>query len=289
MRLESMAAAGQSKSDRYLADGYYISKSIVPVDRVIELLSEIDLLLIGILQTIGLPIVEKKDRIESIHGNLITLHRHDQDLYIRTLRIFGYLQSLYHLFSTPAILETCKEFGVRLPFSHTQPIFHLLSNSLKIARGYFGFSAHQDWSGLQTSLNSVVVWAPFHSIDCACFPLEIIPSSHRQGLCAGKQTGNDYELAQDYVTHCRFDSVDVSEGDVVFMSPFLVHRTGLSETKQIRIAASWRFEDGLEKTFIERGLPLAQSRRVSHQLVTPGFPSPDALDAALESIRLRTH
>ena len=223
--------------------------------------------------------------MQPLYENLITLHDFDQRLYLSTLKIFGTLRSLYSTFLSPAIVQTCKELGVVLPFLHTQPIFHLLSQKLKITGGYFGFDAHQDWSGLQTSLNSLVVWLPFHTINSSCFPLEIIPGSHVQGLCPGREVNNDYKIDEQYLAANPFERVNIAEGDAVIMSPFLVHRTGLSETDRLRIAASWKFEDALEPTFIARNLPFAQSRHVSHHLVTPDFPSPAEMDAALASIR----
>jgi xanthine/CO dehydrogenase XdhC/CoxF family maturation factor len=67
--------------------------------------------------------------------------------------------------------------------------------------------------------------------------------------------------------------VEVRKGDAVFMSPFTIHRSAITPGDQLRIAASWRYEDALEGTFIERKFPFAQSRVVSHRLLFPEFPS----------------
>ena len=52
---------------------------------------------------------------------------------------------------------------------HTLPIFHLISNLLRVTGGYHGFEAHQDWSAVQTSINSVAVWLP-NRLGHACSP-----------------------------------------------------------------------------------------------------------------------
>jgi hypothetical protein len=183
-----------SELDQYISDGYYIAKASIAKERVNTQLADMGLFLQQFLKRAGLPFVDDGDLIESLHKNLQLLHGQNQYDYIKVLKIFGSLQALYRIFFAPDILKICKELGVQLPFMHTQPIFHLLSNYLKIDDGYFGFCAHQDWSGLQTSLNSLVVWAPFHSIDSSRFPLEVVPGSHKLGLCPGKEQNNDYEL-----------------------------------------------------------------------------------------------
>jgi ectoine hydroxylase-related dioxygenase (phytanoyl-CoA dioxygenase family) len=192
---------------------------------------------------------------------------------------------LYDVFMSAQVSDVCRRLGVVLPLMHTLPLFHLMSGRLRIDQGYFGFEAHQDWTGIQTSLNTVVVWAPFHDIDVSCFPLEIAPGSHKVGLCPGVLENNEYTLDAQYKRDDAFVPVDVRKGDVVFMSPFTVHRTGLTNSECLRIAASWRYEDAVEDTFVARRYPFAQTRAVTHALISPEFPNAEQMAAVLKGIR----
>jgi len=208
----------------------------------------------------------------ALHENLATLHRHDQDRYLAMLRVFGHAKTLYDVLLTDTIADTCRALGVEQPMLHTTPIFHLMSDRLRIAGGYHGFDAHQDWTALQTSINAVAVWLPFHDVDRACFPLEVLPRSHTRGLLPGVVTNNEYIIDSSCVDDSQFLPVEMAKGDVAFMTMFTVHRTGKSSGDRLRVAASWRYEDAVERSLIERGYPLAQSRVVRHEMFFPGFP-----------------
>ena len=164
-----------------------------------------------------------------------------------------------------------------MPILHTLPVFHIMSNRLLFDQGYLGFETHQDWTGLQTSINSVTVWVPFHDIDKNQFPLEVLPQSHLQGLCHGEISNNIYKIDDRYHVGKKFLPLEVEKCDVIFMSGFTIHRTCLTDTDQLRIAASWRYEDALEKTFIERHYPFAQTKSIQRELFFPGFPSSEIM------------
>ena len=51
----------------------------------------------------------------------------------------------------------------------------------------------------------------------------------------------------------------------------------MTDTAQLRIAASWRYEDAIEPTFVARRFPFAQGRSIASELFVPGFPSADEL------------
>ena len=52
-------------------------------------------------------------------------------------------------------------------------------------------------------------------------------------------------------------------GDVVFMSNFMIHRSGQKGfAENVRIACSTRFDNGTENTFVDRCYPSAYTRNV---------------------------
>ena len=73
-----------------------------------------------------------------------------------------------------------------------------------------------------------------------------------------------------------FESVLVNRGDVVFMSYYTLHRTGIDGFKNnVRIAVSTRYDNADEATFVRRGFPTAYGRLVNRNLVDESFPSDD--------------
>jgi ectoine hydroxylase-related dioxygenase (phytanoyl-CoA dioxygenase family) len=274
-------AAGAARE--YSRNGYYVARALIARPCLDAFLGDMGTIARAQLEHHGI-VARAGDDIDALHDNLAALHRHDQKLYLAALVLFGRLKSLYDVFMSPAVSGACRQLGVVLPLMHTFPIFHLMSSRLRLDQGYFGFDAHQDWSGLQSSLNTVVVWLPFHDIDRTSFPLEIAPGSHRAGLCPAVFENNEYTLDAAYRTDDAFVPVEVQQGDVVFMSPFAIHRTGMTGADQLRIAASWRYEDAVEDTFVARRYPLAQSRVVKHALISPGFPDAEQMATVLARI-----
>lgn len=247
---------------RYHAEGYYVASECVDARGIDAFLGDVGLVLATQLAHCQLPSPGPSDDLDTIYRQLQVLHEHDQATYVATLRVFNKFKSLYDLFLSDSIAQACRELGVALPLMHTLPLFHIVSHRLRIEGGYHGFDAHQDWHGLQTSLNAIIVWLPLHDIDRTRLPMEVWPRSHRYGIREGRLDGPDSE----------FIPLEVGKGDVVFLSPFTIHRTGVTDTDALRIAASWRYEDALEPTFVDRKYPFAQGRSISGELFFPGFP-----------------
>ena len=268
----------------FKADGYYVAHGCIAHAFIDELLNDIRKVLTTQLRHCKLSSTANGDCIEEIYGAMKALYRHDQAQYLATLRIFNKFKSVYQLFLAKSIAATCSELGVALPIMHTLPLFHVLSNQLVIDGGYHGFAAHQDWTGLQSSLNTIVVWVPLHDIDRGLFPLEVLPQSHLHGVCRGVLEGEEYKIDDAYLAGQDFVPLPIRKGDAVFLSPFIIHRTGMTNTDELRLAASWRYEDAVEPTFVARKYPFAQLRVVKHSLVFPGFPSSGQIQELLDDI-----
>jgi hypothetical protein len=268
----------------FKTNGYYVAHGCIAHAFIDELLKDISKVLTTQLGHCKLASTGNSDFIEKIYGALKALYHHDQAQYLATLRIFNKFKSLYQLFLAKSIASTCSELGITLPIMHTLPLFHILSNQLVIDGGYHGFAAHQDWTGLQTSLNTIVLWVPLHDIDRDRFPLEVLPQSHLHGVCRGVLDGEEYKIDDTYLAGQEFVPLPIRKGDVVFLSPFTIHRTGMTSTDELRLAASWRYEDALEPTFVARKYPFAQTRMVKHELAFPDFPTSTQIRELLDHI-----
>lgn len=139
------------------------------------------------------------------------------------------------------------------------PIIHVMSDELKIDGGYHGTAPHQDWASTQGALNMITVWVPFQNT-LWNYPLEVVPGSHLMGLKDGMVNGSVLEIGCDK----DFVALDAMAGDVVILSGFLIHRTGMNG--KYRVAVSQKFESTKDKTYSDRGFPSNIKRVVDRDI-----------------------
>lgn len=183
------------------------------------------------------------------------------DQYIGFLSAQAKLAFFQKMFLSNGVYAIFDFININPVLITSQPVLHIMSPSLRIPDGYYGTAAHQDWPSTQGSLDCVTVWIPLIDASIGNFPLEVIPGSHLGGLREGKLNGSILEVEAD---DKEFVPVECRAGDVIFMSGFLVHRTG--KGNGFRVAVSQRFDNANEQTFIERGYPCAQKRVVSREI-----------------------
>ena len=173
----------------YETDGYIVVRGCVDGVMIDGFVENVDAVLVAQLeQSAGSPFPAQPG-IDGIYERLKALYQHDQEIYVATLRVFNKFKSLYDLFLSPGVRDTCRDLGVVLPMMHTLPLFHILSHALKIDGGYRGFVAHQDWHGIQTSVNAIIVWLPFHDIARDRLPIEVSPAARRAYTKAPRWSG----------------------------------------------------------------------------------------------------
>jgi ectoine hydroxylase-related dioxygenase (phytanoyl-CoA dioxygenase family) len=105
----------------------------------------------------------------------------------------------------------------------------------------YGLPYHQDWPSMGTSTRGVIAWTSITDIGTSGPGLRIVPGSHRLGLWPGTQTDGGYVLEQQEIE--GFRDVQIEAGQILFMSPFLVHRTRTSATSHWKLSLSCRFDD----------------------------------------------
>jgi len=249
----------------YYQNGYYIAKALIPPTRVNEILETANRLISYQLQN-----PRPFEDATTLFDNLKQLLAKDINSYLGAVRLTAKLVSTLQLVIHPKILKIVKQLGLEIPTKPTTPILHIASDQLTIPDGYQGFRPHQDWTSLQGSLDSLVVWIPLTQVTEDSYPLQVIPESHKKGLLATKD--NSSEIIQS-LPEKDFVSVLVEPGDVVFMSSWTIHRTGSGKKNEFRAAVSTRYENAAERTFIDRNYPSGYKRSVERGLITPGFPS----------------
>ncbi len=256
-------------------EGFYISKGLLPKQDTESLLDDIYQLFH--LQLKRLQPEIKYNPTLGLYDEMQQLLGLDVDAYLSAARRCAKLVKLHHYLSHKKILNEIDILNIKLPTIVTEPIVHISADKLTIPGGYAGFETHQDWPSIQGSLDCIVVWTPLVKVSKINFPLQVIPKSHKEGLLSGHKTSNLYKIDTNLFDANNFVSLEADIGDVIFMTSWTLHRTGIENSKGFRIACSTRYDNCLEPTFIERGFPCAYKRTVDRDLIAENFPSKETV------------
>jgi len=207
--------------------------------------------------------------------------REDIDGFINCGKTCQNLISLHRLALTDAVLEKLKWLGLQTPNICTRPVIYFNSRHLATTDIYYKTPAHQDWRSMQGSLNAVVVWAPLIDIDENLGALQVIPGSHLWGLQEAEMD-HGFGHIKEAIDDRRFQSIEVKEGDALFFSAFLIHRSGDNRTESIRWSCHFRYNDLSEPTFINRKYPAPYIYKPQKRLITQGFPDRGVLARLFE-------
>jgi len=186
-----------------------------------------------------------------------------------------HLLSLHRLSLDERIESALKQVGLDRPNISTRPVLYFNSKFLAREEVYWRVFPHQDWRSMQGSLDSIVVWLPLTDVDLKLGALEVVPGSHRMGLLTSEVKNSFGKV--DAFCDDDFVSVEALQGDGLFFSAFLVHRSGENVTRSIRWSCHFRYNNLSERTFIERGFPHAYFYKPQDELITPEFPQPESL------------
>jgi hypothetical protein len=201
----------------------------------------------------GLPPAPSRD-MAGLSQVMKALFAADMQAYLATAKLVQHMAPFHRMGATEALTRALKALGLDLPIISTRPFLFIVSDAIKVPGGYHKSPAHQDFRSIQGSLDGVVVWAPFASIKPGEYALEIVPGSHKRGLLPSKDHPFGHEVLVD-IPESDFTPITINKGDVLVMSVFLVHRTGVKGGGQVRIAGSFRFNNAAEPSFIARSYP----------------------------------
>jgi phytanoyl-CoA hydroxylase len=187
-----------------------------------------------------------------------------------------HLVSLHRISLDNRIEQALRDkLGMKFPNVSTRPVLYFNSRLLAKEEVYWRVFPHQDWRSMQGSLDSIVVWVPLADVDTKLGALEVVPGSHKLGLLT-TEVINSFGKVEQFVDE-DFVSVEAEQGDVLFFSSFLVHRSGINVTDSIRWSCHFRYNNLAEETFIERGYPHAYIYKPQEELITPDFPSKELI------------
>lgn len=258
----------------YNKNGFCIINGLLPVVDCNNVLTDIHSLVRFQLKRFEPNLIDEKlGDVNLLANEMERLLNFDVNAYLAFARRSSKLVNLHRYLSHNNILSTLSNLNFELPTIVTEPLLHISSDKLIIPNGYAGFETHQDWPSIQGSLDCVVVWAPLVDVSSINFPLQVIPGSHKKGLYKGEITDNLLRIDPKEYNYQKHTSIEVKAGDVVVMSSWTLHQTGMQNSTGFRIACSTRYDNSAEKTFIDRGYPCAYHRSVERELITANFPS----------------
>jgi hypothetical protein len=170
-------------------------------------------------------------------------------------------------FCSPEIVSALREcIGIN-DAVQTGPIVTHYTASNTTGNNY-GLPYHQDWPSMGTSSNGVIAWTSITDIGKTGPGLRLVPGSHLRGLWPGDQTDTGYVLHEQEIEN-HLD-VEIEAGHILFMSPFLVHRTRTSPSADWKLSLSCRFDDFACAEWDRRNFVSAYKTAVDRQIYLSG-------------------
>jgi len=263
-----------SKVDRarFLAEGYLVVKDVVDIAALEAINREIGELFAVQLRRLGQPVDPGTTR-EAFKSNAVRLLKADIPTYISTARLTQNLPSVHRVLICDAVIEVARQLGVEFPVISTRPSIHFMTGDLKIPNGYHKSPPHQDWRSMQGSLDSLVFWMPTTLVTERSNPMEFVPRSHLLGLLDTVENIMTPTVSDPRITEDKYIPIPARPGDVIFFSSFMVHRTSEHDDGLVRVALSGRFNNALEKTYVEHGYPTPYKYSYQTDLIHKDFPT----------------
>lgn len=253
-------------------DGFVVVRGALPPARVAGQLDECRDVLRRQMRRHGVPGAEGEG--DAFDAALAGLFRASMQSYLAAARLTQYLPSLHRLGTEGPVLDAVNALGLAQPVISTRPVVHIISDDLVVPNGYHRTPAHQDWRSVQGSLDALVVWVPFVPVEPGQNALEVVRGSHRKGLLPTVPHAFGNAVAPGVLDDGDFVPLTVAPGDLVVFSMLLVHRTGEGAAPGVRWAASFRYNNLDEPSFIERDFPNPYIYRPRDELLFEDFPAP---------------
>jgi ectoine hydroxylase-related dioxygenase (phytanoyl-CoA dioxygenase family) len=261
---------------RFRRDGYLILKNLIPATVIDGCLEEIRAIFNAQAERFGVTPADSID-MASLSRTMAGLIQRDIPAYLAAAKLAQHAISLHRMGCDETLVAPLRALGLQVPIISTRPVIFFMADALKIPGGYHKTPPHQDWRSIQGSLDGVVAWVPFSSTDRFNYPLEVLPGSHQRGLLPTKEDVFGHRVEETALPDTPFTALEVERGDVVIFSCFLVHRTGEAGGALARFAASFRFNNAAEPSFVQRGYPNPYVYRPDMTILTPDFPRPAQL------------
>ncbi len=261
---------------QFKKDGYIILKNFFSKEEINAIYAEARSLFALQIENILGKKVDINDK-ETFEKAMIEFFETDFNTFRNTGLQAQHLISLHRLGTEEKLINLLKSVGYEFPSIAVRPSMQFNSRHLSKGGSHWKLGAHQDWRTGQGSLDSIVMWFPM--VDCGADlgSLQIIPASHTWGLFDADTSGYLGSIQTD-IPEESYVQTEFEVGDLLIFSAFLVHRSGNNITDNIRWSIQLRYNNILEPTFLERGIPMPYIYKPEADLVTPNFPRKEQLE-----------
>ena len=196
----------------------------------------------------------------SIDYYIRLLATHNLPAYFSCIKAAETFYSMYELMVSPEIKQICESAGFPAISMPIRPAFHIvdpvISELVLKQKGFHELPQHQDWSALQSSIDTLVFWIPIIDIDESTPGLELAPKSHLLGQLPTKNHVFGHTIDDPFkIADEQFIKPHLCSGDVLVFSSFLVHRSESSlsyPNNASRIALSFRASNMADPDFAAR-------------------------------------
>ena len=211
--------------------------------------------ILNIFQTISL---KKKSNIKiNNHNDIIKLFKVNKKIWVMAYDQIRNMPELYSLIlNTQFLNKISRVSGIKLPILTTSKITIRLD--MPDGQGSTLTKAHQDYAAHQGSSNSITAWIPLQNTFIKNGSLNVIPESHKRGFIKDHLNWKNLKVPPNMLSEEKakslgiFKNIDTGFGEVLLFSTFLVHKSGLNLTKNIRYSINIRFNDLNSQDYAKR-------------------------------------
>ena len=246
---------------KYFKNGYYLFKDVLDKNKIKKILEDIKN-----LYRVQFCYLKINENLIGFDDCLIEMFKTNYKKYIHTFRTATMLPSLYGFAYDESIYKILLSLGLKNPILSQKPNLRMDCSHLAIEKEYYKLPPHQDYKGMQGSINSVVLSIPLVDVDESLGALRILPCSHKLGFLKSKSTMqnktklealkavelNEKFEKKDFVSICQ------KQGDALAFSSFTVHESGKNVLKTPRCTLLLKFNDLEDDYFIHQGFPSPQ-------------------------------
>lgn len=164
------------------------------------------------------------------------------------------LWDLYSVAVDPKIKTKLLHLGLEIPSMCTRPVLYFNHPKLAKEKVYYKTPPHQDWSSMQSSMNSVVVWVPLIDVDKDNGAVIFYPKTHKLGPLPYNENGGfaGVDIPTDADKPIQ---PNLNIGDIAIFSTLLIHESGDILNNSIRWSCHFRYTDLSSQELINRGYP----------------------------------
>ena len=202
--------------------------------------------------------IKKKSKIKiNNHKDIINLYKKNKKIWVMAYDQIRNMPELYGLiFTSDFLKKISKVSGIKIPILTTSKITIRLD--MPNGQGSTLTKPHQDYVAHQGSSNSITIWIPLQDTLYKNGSLNIIKGSHKKGFVSDNLNWKTNKISSNLIskkkanTIGKFENIETKFGEVLLFSTFLVHKSGLNLSTNIRYSINIRFNDINSQDYADR-------------------------------------